>query len=178
MFAKLLENAELKQSFVQLLRKREPGSLRHSKAFFITGIIAVTDARIVKSNGKTVGFDSQASVPVDIIVGVPLPIDIGPSVGGGVSSGSSTSAESWSVGEEILGVEYMEVRKTVWGDGVTGLGRPVEKVKGGRFFGKNEEDDESSEDEDDDEVSFVLQSGEEALKSTEQVSDFVAISNV
>ena len=179
LFAKLLENAELKQSFIQLLRKREPGSLRHSKAFFITGIITATDARIFKSDGKTIGFDAQALVPVDLIVGVPLPIDIGPSIGGGGSSGGSTSTSSRSVGEEIWGVEYMEVRKKAWGTDVNGLGRPVEKVKGGRFFGKDEEDDESSEEEDDDdEISFVLWNGEEALKSTKQVSDFVAISNV
>jgi hypothetical protein len=79
------------------------------------------------------------------------------------------------VGEEIWGVEYMEVRRTGWNAGAVGLGRPVEKVKGGRFFGKDEVDDESSDDEDDDEVSFTLGNGEEALKSTEQVSAFIAI---
>jgi hypothetical protein len=144
-FAQLIEKPSFKQQLMKMLPRK--AYLDGHRAFFITGIVTAIDATIEKVIESEHGFNAKAKAPLDVVTGIPLPLDTG--IGGGVDikSGNDSKTVSQAVGNDIWGAEYMEIRRDWWNAEVLKLDRPVEKIKGGKFF-RDKPADESESDED------------------------------
>jgi hypothetical protein len=174
-FRKVLEKPGVKNELIRLLSKRVPGTFMKPTAYFIVGLVTAVDAQIKKGNVKSTGFKADAKVPIELSAGGLPGAKSGFGVGLELTTERTLESEETSVGAEIWGVEYMKVHKSRWGEGALGLGSTVEKVKGGRFFGKNEEEDES--DEDNEEITWNLTEGMRELQNTDGLKEFVAVIN-
>lgn len=143
--------------------------LKGNRAYFITGVITAVDATIKHVIEQKDGNSIKATAPRDLVTGVALPIDVGVGVGVDQGSGNNSTTTSQAVGDNIWGVEYMEIKREWWNVNAFQLGRQVEKVKGGKFFGK-ETEEESGDEEDD---TWKLTGGTSSLVNEDQLAAFV-----
>ena len=145
-FGKLLEKDGFKEELMKLVPRKD--YVQGKRAYFIIGVVTAVDATIQHAKEQDDDSGTNVSVPLNLMTGTPLPLDAG--LGGGVEykSGTSSVTTSQAVGNDIWGVEYMEIKRGWWDPDAVRLGRQIEKVKGGRFFGHKPA--EECEDEEDD----------------------------